>query len=193
MRALTLTDEQLVEEILKGNKAAMEVLINRYYKLVFAVIYRNLGDYHISLDLTQETFVKMMISIKTFKNHKGNFKPWILKIAVNNCKDYYKSAYVQHNVLSDQIPETACEKENIINLLEKKEDRLKVKKALMDLPKNQMETIILKYYHDLKIKEISEITGANESTIKSRLKLGYSKLKKVFLGGNEDDKLKDRV
>ncbi|SHJ77358.1 RNA polymerase sigma-70 factor, ECF subfamily [Clostridium cavendishii DSM 21758] len=178
---MTLTDEQLVNEIIDGNKSAMEVLVNRNYKLVFSIIYRNTQDYHVSLDLTQETFMKMLVSINSYKSNKGNFKNWIITIALNACKDYFKSAYVRRNVLTDEIIQEH-EETNIINLIEKNEDRRVVKESIMNLPELQREALILKYYNDMSIKDISEITGTNESTVKSRLRLGVDKLKKIFGG-----------
>ncbi len=55
-----LSDEDLVNEIISGNRSAMEVLVNKNYKLVYAFIYRNIGEYHTTLDLTQESFIKIM-------------------------------------------------------------------------------------------------------------------------------------
>lgn len=177
-----LTDEELVKEIINGNKCSMEVLVKRHYRLVFSAIYRNVGEYHISLDLAQETFIKVIRGIKTFDCNKGNFKNWILRIAMNICNDFFKSAYVKNNILQNQVSESDQESENVINIVEKSDERRMVKEAIMTLPNSQREALILKYYHDLTIKEISFVTETNESTVKSRLKLGVDRLKKLFGG-----------
>ena len=85
------TDDELVEEILNGSKAAMDVLVRRHYKNIFSYVYRKTGNYHLAYDLTQEIFIKMMKSIKNYKQ-QGKFSSWLLKIAVNHCRDYYKSS-----------------------------------------------------------------------------------------------------
>ena len=76
--------------------------------------------------------------------------------------------------------------ENIIEIFELNEKRRTIKNAVDKLPNLQREAIILKYYHDLKIKEISNITGHNENTVKSRLFNGIKNLKKI-IGGEEDE------
>ncbi|ENK1244948.1 RNA polymerase sigma factor [Clostridium sp. FAM 1755] len=188
-----LSDEELVNEIISGNQSAMEVLVNRNYKLVYAFIYRNIGEYHTALDLTQESFIKVMKNLKKFKRHKGSFKCWILKIALNVCKDYWKSAYVKHNTVDDSSVEKVYEEENIINYLEKMEQRQEIKKAMMKLSDEQREVIILRYYNDLKIRDIANITEIKESTVKSRLRLAIGKMKKLLQRGDISEKDKRSV
>ncbi|MGH4121562.1 MAG: RNA polymerase sigma factor [Clostridium sp.] len=193
MRRVGLTDEELVKEIINGNKCSMEVLVNRYYKLVFSFIYRTIGEYHISLDLTQDTFMKVIKGSKTFDYTKGKFKNWILKVAMNVCKDYWKSAYIKNNIVDNEVVRVEDESENIVNIFERNDERRRIKDAIMTLPQSQREALILKYYHDLTIKEISSVTEANQSTVKSRLKLGVDKLKKIFSGGEESEKYKRKI
>lgn len=67
----------------------------------------------------------------------------------------------------------------------RKEEEEKIKNAILGLPEYQKEVIILKFYHDLKIREIAEITKSNESTVKSRLKQGMAKLRNIMQRGEE--------
>lgn len=187
-----LSDEELVEEIKSGSQAAMEVLVKKHYKNIFAYMYRKLGDYHLAYDMTQEVFIKMMKNIHDYKG-KGQFKHWILTIAVNHCRDYFRSSiYKKRNEEQELAPQLKDEKENVWDLLSKKIESQKVKEAMEQLPDFQKDTIILKFYHDLKIKEIAEITESNESTVKSRLKQGIEKLKKILIGGDEGEKKQER-
>ncbi|MCY6959870.1 RNA polymerase sigma factor [Clostridium brassicae] len=190
---MVLSDEELINEILKGNQSAMEVLINRNYKLVYAFVYRNIGTYHTALDLTQESFIKVMKNLRSFKSYKGNFQPWLLRIALNVCKDYWKSAYVKHSAVDDSCLEQAYEEENVINYLEKVEERQEIKNAMMQLPEEQREVIILRYYNDLKIKDIASIAKINESTVKSRLRLAIGKLKTLLQRGDNSEKSKKTI
>ncbi len=179
------SDEKLIKEILKGNESAMEVLVKRYYYMVHSFVYRNVNDYNIAYDITQESFIKMMKNIDKYKLKDGNFKSWLLKIALNTTKDYFKSKIYNQRKRSDDISNYEIEdKANVIDILSKKEEAVKIKEALSRLPKIQKEALILKYYNDLKIKEISDITGENENTIKSRLFNGVKNLKKLLGGDN---------
>ncbi|WP_251860846.1 RNA polymerase sigma factor [Clostridium sp. Marseille-Q2269] len=188
---MALSDEELVNDILKGNQSAMEVLVNRNYKFIYAFIYRNIGEYNTALDLTQESYIKIMKNLKSFKKHKGNFQCWILKIALNVCKDYWKSAYVKYNAGDDGSLEKVYDEENVINYLEKVEQRQEIKNSIMLLPEEQREVIILRYYNDLKIRDIANISGTKESTGKSRLRLAIEKLKILLQGRDNSEKTRE--
>lgn len=181
------TDQELIHEIKNGSQAAMEMLVQRHYKNIFAYIYRKVGDYHLAYDLTQETFVKMMKSINNYRPY-GKFSNWLLTIAVNQCRDYFRSSKFKQmdneQEFQDWIPD---EKENIAQLLSKKVESERVRTALQQLPDFQREAIILQYYHDLKIREIAKITHSKEATVKSRLRQGIQKIQKNFREENEDD------
>lgn len=182
------SSENLVKEILNGNEAAMELLVRQNYDMVQSFIYRYIGDYNTSYDMTQEVFIKMMKNLSRFKYENGNFKSYILKIASNQCRDYFRSSSYKASLESSDIYETNVESgELVIDILERNEERLKVKNAVSSLPEKQREAVILKYFHDMKIKEIAGVTGDNENTIKARLFSGIKNLKKM-IGGEYDEK-----
>ncbi|WP_106767499.1 RNA polymerase sigma factor [Paenibacillus faecalis] len=174
------TDDELIKKIRKGNQSAIEILIQRHYKVVFAYIYRNLGDYHMAYDLTQETFMKMVRNIHSYSN-KGSFQYWLLKISLNTCRDYFRSRAYQTASTSSPIDESVLEnKLEGHDAIEQKLESNLIRSAIMELPSYQREAIILRYYHDLKIQKIAEITSAGESTVKSRIKQGLSKVKTIL-------------
>ncbi|XTR39148.1 RNA polymerase sigma factor [Paraclostridium tenue] len=179
------TDEKLIKELLQGNESAMEILVKRYYDLVHSFIYRNTSDYNIAYDITQDVFIKMMKNIDKYQIENGKFKSWLLKIAVNTTKDYFRSKTYKQRTQSYDISNQEIEdRTNVVDILSKKEEAIKIKEAIGNLPKLQREAVILKYYNDLKLKEISHITGENENTIKSRLFNGVKNLKRLLGGDN---------
>ncbi|QFT90889.1 ECF RNA polymerase sigma-E factor [Bacillus sp. THAF10] len=177
-------DYELVEEIARGSQAAMEVLTRRYYKEIFGFVYRKVGNRETAYDLTQEIFIKMVQRVGSLTN-KAAFKSWLYQIAVNHCRDYWKSASYQKE--SKQVEMNDMLKSDATNevpyIFERKETREQVKRALQALPDIQREAVILKYFHHLKIQEISEMTKANVSTVKSRLKQGLTKLATIMKEG----------
>lgn len=186
---MSQTDEKLVKDILKGNESSMEILVKRHYDIVHSYIYRNTNDYNISYDITQEVFIKMMKNIDKYNLENGKFQNWLLKIAVNTTKDYFKSKTYNQRVETYDIDNHQIEdKSNVIDIISKKEEAIKIKQAIENLPKLQREAIVLKYYNDLKIKEISDITGDKENTIKSRLFNGIKNLKKLLGGDRIEEK-----
>ncbi|RXZ81330.1 sigma-70 family RNA polymerase sigma factor [Paenibacillaceae bacterium] len=181
------TDEQLLKEIRQGIQSAMEVLVRRHYQTVFAFIYRQIGDYHLSYDLTQETFIKMVRNAQ-FVDQTDRFQHWLIKIALNTCRDYFKSKGYKTARSSQPWPERFDPgDESIIDLFERKTDSALVKEALLTLPEQQRESIVLRFYHDLKIKEIAALTSAPEPTVKSRIKQGMMKLKSIFERSSDHD------
>lgn len=181
------TDEELLDEIKGGSQAAMEVLVKKHYKSIFAYIYRKVGDYHLAYDLTQEVFVKMMKALDRYQS-KSKFNHWLLKIAVNHCRDYFRSrSFKQKEKEGELVPKLVDQKSNVWDLISKKVNSEQVKSALEQLPNYQKEAIVLRYYHHLKIKEIAEVTDSKEATVKSRLRQGQAKLKKLLKGVVDND------
>lgn len=169
-------DHELVKEIMDGSEAAMEVLTRKYYKPIYAFVYRKVGDKETAYDLTQEIFIKMMQRIQTF-NRKGKFSSWIFTIAVNHCRDYWRSK--EYQTISQQTELLDIEEKkqnNVTYIFERKETREQIRNAINQLPEYQKEALILKYFHQLKIREIAEMTKSSDSTVKSRLKQGIAKL-----------------
>lgn len=186
------TDDELVEEILNGSKTAMDVLVRRHYKNIFSYVYRKTGNYHLAYDLTQEIFIKMMKSIKNYKQ-QGKFSSWLLKIAVNHCRDYYRSSDFRKEGQRTELPgDLAQDNSNVWDIFQRKQQRKEVRESINALPEYQRETIILRFYHDLKIKEIALITGSKEPTVKSRLRQGLEKLKNMLNGGEQCERTGSR-
>ncbi|GGH81494.1 RNA polymerase sigma-70 factor (ECF subfamily) [Pullulanibacillus pueri] len=180
-------DQELIKEILTGSQAAMEVLTRKYYKPLYAFVYRKIGNKETAYDLTQDIFIKMMQSIHSY-SQKGAFKSWLFSIAVNHCRDYWKSAgYRQINKQSELTETLESKQKSVSYIFEQKETREQVKHAIHNLPEYQREAVILKYYHHLKIKEIATLTETSVSTVKSRLKQGLTKLSISLKRGEEDD------
>jgi RNA polymerase sigma factor (sigma-70 family) len=181
-------DKLLIEEILGGSQAAMEVLVNKYYKMVFSYIYRSIGHYHTSYDLTQEVFIKMLKAIDKFDISAGSFQNWIFKIAVNTVKDYFKSRGYRTFTEAVEVEVERCdENSNVVELVSRMSESERVKNAVMQLDESKREAIILRFYHDMKIKDIARVTDTNESTIKSRLKHGIKILRSILKEDEEND------
>lgn len=188
------SSEELLEEIKKGNESAMELIVINNYHMVQNFIYRFIGDYNLSYDMTQEVFIKMMKDINGYNKRKGKFESWLLKIASNHCKDYFRSNSFKQRSQNQNIDDLEIQSDkSVIDIFEKNEKRKEVKEAIEKLPVMQKEAIILKYYHELKIREICDITGHNENTIKSRLFNGMKNLKKNLLGGEVDEGRKSGI
>lgn len=180
-----IDDEELINEIKRGSQAATEVLVKKYYGMVFSYIYRTTGDYHTSYDIAQDVFMKMIKSISNYK-YKGKFKNFIMTISVNCCRDYFRSSAFKNAKVQQKIKDDYEDNNsNVWDIFNKDYRRQNVKKAVLMLGFEQREVIILRFYHGLKIKDIAELTDTCKSTVKSRLRQGIDKLRNIMKGDTE--------
>jgi len=176
------TDSELITEILNGSQAAMEILARRHYEAVFAYVYRQTGDYHTASDVTQDIFIKMMKGLYTYRERE-KFKSWLFRIAVNCCRDSYRCASARTAREVELDADSLGGQSNTWDIFSKSAERENIQEALDFLPEFQKEVVLLRFYHDLKLKEIAGITGSGEATVKSRLYQALEKLKKRLLAG----------
>ena len=176
------TDSELIIEILNGSQAAMEILVRRHYESVFAYVYRQTGDYHAALDVTQDIFIKMMKGLSTYRERE-KFKSWLFRIAVNCCRDSFRCTSARTAREVELEANFSDGQSNIWDIFSKSTEREHIKDALDSLPEFQKEVVLLRFYHDLKLKEIADIIGSGEATVKSRLYQALDKLKKHLLAG----------
>ena len=174
-----MEDKELIYKIQHGEKELLEVLIQNYYDDIYRLCYYKTGNASISYDLTQETFLKLIKYIGNYRD-KGKFKSYLITIAMNVCNTYFD----ENKVELEELDGNQTYKGNDSNELSKIEQKNSIDKALRVLPEKQKEVIILKYYEDLKIKDISKILDEKVPTIKSRLKQGIEKLSRYL--GKED-------
>lgn len=169
------TDEMLIKNIISGDEEALNLLVKKYYNLVYGFVYRKIGNYHQSYDITQEVFIKVMKSIKRYK-HKKNFVNWLLKITVNHCNDYYRRNKNKEDVSIDKYYDIKSSSDPHEELLGKIDSEI-IRKLVLSLPDYQRDVLILRFYNDLKFKEIAFITKTSESTAKSRYRQGIDRLR----------------
>lgn len=140
--------------------------------------YRRLnGDPDTAADITQDVFLKVLENIQSVRKI-GKFQNYLLTIAVNTCNNHFKKTkpiYVDLETLED-VEDT----NNTFEKVELDELKTEVQSAINTLPDYQKEVIILRFYYDLKIREIANITKASVPTVKSRLQQGIKKLERYL-------------
>ncbi len=174
-----MEEQALIKKVQSGDDNAMNSLISGYYQAIFAFFYKNTGNYHQSEDLTQEVFIKMAAGISGYRP-KTPFKNWLFTIASNHLKNYYRTLS-RRPVCLELFDEYVASGNEIADLGVKND----IRAALDHLPPEQKEAVILRYYNDFSIKDISKITGAKETTVKARIRYGLEKLKIELEGYNE--------
>lgn len=165
-----LDDKKVIERVLKGDTEAFSLLVRQWEKPIYNFILRLIGNRDEAMDLCQDSFMKAYRELDTLKDGE-RFSAWLYRIAHNTC--FSKMRKDQGKTWVELDPEMAPHRMPV-------ENRLAVEKALRDLPEDQREVVILKVYHGLKFEEISSVQGAPVSTVKSRLYMGFEKLRSIL-------------
>jgi RNA polymerase sigma-70 factor (ECF subfamily) len=163
-------DRKIVERVLKGDTDAFNLLVRQWEKPIYNFIVRMIGDRDEAMDLCQEAFMKAYRELDSLKD-LDRFSAWLYRIAHNTC--YSKLRKDHGKTFVELEPETHASRTSI-------ESRLAVEKALQHLPEDQREVVVLKVFQSLKFEEIAAIQDAPVSTVKSRLYMGFEKLRSML-------------
>src|SRR5690554_6021863 len=189
MQLSHFTEKQLVQTYLKGNEAAIEELINRHKEAVYSYIICKVRNQALAEDLFQDTFIKVINTIKRRKyNDEGKFLPWVMRIAHNLIVDHYRKSNRMNTTtggenfdIFDIIKNT---EKNVEQQLEKEQTLHDVKALIKFLPADQKEVLMMRLYFDMSFKEISEATNVSINTALGRMRYALINLRKMIAERN---------
>ena len=175
-----ISDEELVEQSLRGEEDAFRQLYERYRLAVYAAVYRVILDSEEALDVTQEVFITVFRSLAIWNPQRAGFLPWIYRMATNRAIDYWRLRRRRAEV---PLTETSKIKSNgtefcsgtlepIERTVEYKELAAEMGHILEMLPLQHRRFIVLRYCDGLKLKEIAEKENCKLGTVKSVLHRG---------------------
>ncbi|MFT4416189.1 RNA polymerase sigma factor [Fredinandcohnia humi] len=155
-------------------------LIKKYYKEIFAFVYKRFYDEQLALDLTQEIFVRALQSISSFDSRKAAFRTWLYRIASNHSVDYVRSKSYHAGQQTVYVEEFEIDGvDSVIEQLFKKEDLHLVNELLKQFDLEGQQIIRFKLFLELTFHEISGMLNLSESTVKTKY---YAMLKKLRKG-----------
>lgn len=180
------SDQDLVHQYIHGHEPSLEELIRRHKSKIYTSIYLLVKDSYLAEDIFQDTFIKVINTLKAGKyNEEGKFLPWIIRIAHNLVIDHFrkeKRTPVVTNVEGFDIFEV------LKSYDESTEDRMVREQTHQDLrelihllPSEQKEVLIMRHYGELSFKEISEITDVSINTALGRMRYALNNLRKMIL------------
>nr|WP_242542651.1 MULTISPECIES: RNA polymerase sigma factor [unclassified Enterococcus] len=165
-------------KIKSGDVGAWEKLVEKYYDKIFNYCKRRFfGKSGLAEDLTQETFLKVISSIDSYK-FSGSFFNYLFTIAVNTCNSYSKKNDFDEVVFDESYNKELDEQDYNVDFVNE-QSRI-IQRALDQLPEYQREAIILKFFYDMKIKEIAQVTKTSVPTAQSRIQQGLVKMKRIL-------------
>ena len=181
-----LDDAKLISNYIGGCEKSLEVLINKHKHKLYNFIYSKVLNKDNAEDLFQETFIKV---IKTLKrgvyNEEGKFLPWIMRIAHNLVIDFFRKnkrfPSFDKNDSFDIIQLIKDENPSIERHLIDEQILNDLKKIIIKLPQDQREVIDLRLYKEMSFKEISEATGVSINTALGRMRYAIINLRKLII------------
>ena len=185
MLSKSQSDAVLVSSYIKGNEAALSTLISRHQQRLYSFIFSKVYDRGISEDIFQDTFIKVIKTLKLGNyNEEGKFLPWVMRIAHNLVIDHFRKSnripkfnnkkdFDIFNVLSDNSmnAESAIVQDQIYS---------EVRNLVEELPEDQKSVLKMRIYMDMSFKEISENTGVSINTALGRMRYALINLRKLI-------------
>ncbi len=178
-------DALLVKSYAAGDESALSVLIKRHQSKIYGFIYSKISDRDISDDIFQDTFIKVIKTLKSNSyNEEGKFLPWVMRIAHNLIIDHFRKnkkmpmfreteEFSIFSIMTDNSQ--TIENRMITEQVEKD-----LRKIIEELPYDQREVLLMRIYQDLSFKEISELTGVSINTALGRMRYALMNLRKVI-------------
>lgn len=157
----------------------LESLMRTYGNDVLRTAYMYVKDIHTAEDIFQEVFIKVNANLNNFQGN-SSIKTWIIRIAINTCKDYLKSAYSRRIVPMEEFMEDSIIAEDGYKEIERQETIQSVKDAVMELPDHYKDVIMCVYFQEMSMDQAASILELPVGTIKSRLARAKEKLKEIM-------------
>ncbi len=185
MDKLKVLDSVLVSDYINGDEKSFEILISRHQQRIYNFIFSKVLDRDITEDVFQDTFIKVIKTLKKGKyNEEGKFLPWVMRIAHNLVIDHFrrnKRMPTFKNTDEFDIFSVLGDGElNAEKLLVKEQILSDVRNLINELPEDQKEVLMMRMYKDMSFKEISENTGVSINTALGRMRYALINLRKLI-------------
>lgn len=183
-----LSDESLMRRYLEGDTSAFQTLLHRHGQKIYNFILRTMGDRQVAEDLLQEVMLRVVRSAASFQG-QSKFTTWLYTIARNMCIDARRRGKFRKTVPLDAplsrdddggatlLDRVADQRPGQDSLARDHRFRVALEQALAQLPEEQREVFVMRELEGLKFREIAEIVGIPENTVKSRMRYALEALR----------------
>jgi RNA polymerase sigma-70 factor (ECF subfamily) len=174
----------LVTQCLTGDQTAWEQLVRLHTRPVYALCYRFTGSGAEAQDLTQEVFVRVFRTLKSFRSNEGSFATWLARVTRNLLIDHYRRTRQERitDSIEDQLPtlEQEGKAERPDQALAGREASEILQNALQKLSPDLREAVILRDLQEMEYREIAQVLNIPEGTVKSRINRGRAELGRLL-------------
>jgi len=182
----SISDYELIQRFIKGEQSCFEQIIKRHKNKVFAYISLYIRDQALAEDLYQDTFMKVIQSVKAGKYYdNGKFISWVMRIAHNLIIDHFRRVKQMNTISnddyeSDLFNSKKLAESNVEEDMIKRQIQKDVRKMISQLPDDQREVVILRHYSGLSFKEIADITDVSINTALGRMRYALINMRKIM-------------
>jgi RNA polymerase sigma factor (sigma-70 family) len=186
LKKIELSDQELVQAFLDGDESCVETLINRHRTKVYTYILLTIKNQSLAEDLFQETFIKVIQSLRRGKyKDNGRFLSWVIRIAHNLIIDHFRKEKQLNSISNDDTEvdlfnSKKLAEDNIEEFLVSDQIRKDLRRLINELPNDQREVVLLRHFGGLSFKEISEHTGVSINTALGRMRYALINLRKMI-------------
>jgi RNA polymerase sigma-70 factor, ECF subfamily len=178
-------DQELVERCLAGEENAWEDLVKVHTRRVYAICYRFTGSDHSAQDLTQDVFLRLFKSLRSYRVGEGSFTVWLSRLTRNLLIDHYRRTKLDRVTDSIEVQLPMLEEKTggiarADGILAGREASEVLQAGLQKLSPELREAVILRDLEEMEYKEIAEVLSVPEGTVKSRLNRGRAELARVL-------------
>ncbi len=178
---LETPEQPYLLEAIQGDRTALNRLVQLWYRRVYNLNLRYLGEEQAALEATQLTFVSVANGIHKLQD-AGSFQHWLYRIALNHCRMAWRSQKRNRLDFPGEWDESSIiDYRQPDYLLQQKERNILIQQALQQLSPEQREIVLLKEWENLTFREIAALLDISENTAKSRLYYALNNLKKIML------------
>ena len=183
MNNVVISDSQLISLYKNGNEEAFAELLKRHQSKVFTTIYLIVRDRYVAEDLLQDTFIKVVNTIKSGRyNEEGKFLPWVQRIAHNLAIDYFRKGKRYPTIVMEdgsKVFNTLDFAEDSVESLKVKQDTVALlKRLIQELPESQKAVLIMRHYMQMSFQEIADCTDVSINTALGRMRYALINLRK---------------
>ena len=189
MANVVIPDAALVRDYVGGDENSLSILIKRHQSKIYGFIYSKVTDRDIADDIFQDTFIKVIKTLKSNSyNEEGKFLPWVMRISHNLIVDHFRrnkkmpmyretEEFSIFSIMTDNSP-------NIENRIITEQVESDLQRIIEQLPDDQKEVLQMRIYQDLSFKEIADLTGVSINTALGRMRYALMNLRKVIEKNN---------
>jgi RNA polymerase sigma factor (sigma-70 family) len=180
-----VSDNELIALYLSGKEHGLSELVHRHKTRIFTSIYVLVKDEELANDLFQDTFIKVINTLRSGNYHEeGKFLPWVLRIAHNLVIDHFRRAKrmpMQYDTDEDSVFRTIkSDSYNIEEELVNKQLHKEVRLLINKLPEEQREVVMMRHYANLSFKEIADAMDCSVNTALGRMRYALLNMRKLM-------------